>query len=78
MRSSILIFEQENSKVDMCLINAGTLRADRIIPPGTLTTGDLVALLPMLDPMVVLELNGVQLLQVLENGVSQWPALEGR
>ena len=73
-----MIFEQENSKVDMCLINAGTLRADRIIPPGTLTTGDLVALLPMLDPMVVLELNGVQLLQVLENGVSQWPALEGR
>jgi 5'-nucleotidase len=68
----------ENSKVDMCLINAGTLRADRIIQPGTLTTGDLVALLPMLDPMVVLELNATQLLEVLENGVSQWPALEGR
>jgi hypothetical protein len=48
------------------------------LAPGTLTTGDLVSLLPMLDPMVVLELNPTQLLQVLENGVSQWPALEGR
>jgi len=68
----------ESPGVDMCLINAGTLRADRIFPPGLLTTGDLVSLLPMLDPMVVLELNPTQLLEVLENGVSQWPALEGR
>ena len=28
----------ENSKVDMCLINAGTLRADRIIEAGTFET----------------------------------------
>jgi 5'-nucleotidase len=68
----------ESAGVDMCLINAGTLRADKVFPPGLLTTGDLVSLLPMLDPMVVLELCPTQLLEVLENGVSQWPALEGR
>jgi 5'-nucleotidase len=66
------------AKTDMCLINAGTLRADKLFPPGPFTTGDLVSLLPMLDPMVVLELDAVQLELVLNNGVSQWPALEGR
>lgn len=37
-----------------------------------------VSILPMMDESVVLEVNGAQLLQALENGVSQYPALEGR
>jgi 2',3'-cyclic-nucleotide 2'-phosphodiesterase (5'-nucleotidase family) len=32
----------------------------------------------MLDETVVIEATGAQLLGALENGVSQWPALEGR
>jgi 5'-nucleotidase len=63
---------------DIALINAGTLRADRIMKAGALVREDLVALLPMLDPMVILELTTDQLMAVLENAVSQWPALEGR
>ena len=39
---------------------------------------DLTALLPLLDPLVVIELTGEQLAEALENGVSAWPALEGR
>ena len=32
----------------------------------------------MLDPLVLLDVTGAQLCQALENGVSQWPKLEGR
>ena len=32
----------------------------------------------MLDPLVLLDVTGDQLCQALENGVSQWPKLEGR
>ena len=35
-------------------------------------------ILPMLDPLVLLDVTGDQLCQALENGVSQWPKLEGR
>ena len=37
---------------DVTLINSGTLRADRTIPPGVITMLDLTALLPLLDPLV--------------------------
>ena len=37
-----------------------------------------MAILPMVDPLVVLEVTGDQLLQALENGVSKYPRLEGR
>ena len=37
-----------------------------------------MAVLPMTDPLVVLELTGEQLLAALENGVSQYPKWEGR
>ena len=39
---------------------------------------DLVKLLPMLDELCVLGLSGTQLHLALENGVSQYPKLEGR
>ena len=39
---------------------------------------DLMAILPMVDPLAVMEVTGEQLLLALENGVSQYPRLEGR
>lgn len=33
---------------------------------------------PMMDPMIVLAATGEQVWKALENGVSQWPKLEGR
>lgn len=52
----------------VAILNAGTLRADRIIPKGAITVGDLHALLPMADPLAVIELDGAGLLKALENG----------
>lgn len=48
------------------------------VPPGPYRAKDLVTLLPMLDELCVLGLTGAQLLEALENGVSQYPKLEGR
>ena len=39
---------------------------------------DLLAILPMVDSLTVLEVTGAQLLDALENGVSQHPKHEGR
>eukprot|EP01012_Entosiphon_sulcatum_P008574 TRINITY_DN146_c0_g1_i3.p1 TRINITY_DN146_c0_g1~~TRINITY_DN146_c0_g1_i3.p1 ORF type:complete len:611 (-),score=130.21 TRINITY_DN146_c0_g1_i3:160-1992(-) len=69
---------RRSAKADVCILNSGTLRADCIMPKGPFKLKDLVALLPMLDTVAVIEISGAQLLQAFENGVSQWPRLEGR
>jgi hypothetical protein len=45
---------------------------------GPLKVQDLVAILPMLDTTGVLACSGRELVAALENGVSQYPKLEGR
>lgn len=49
-----------------------------IHPEGDFTYKDLVTILPMIDETTVLKVTGQQLLDALENGVSQYPKLEGR
>jgi 5'-nucleotidase len=109
------------SGADCVIMNSGTLRADRLFPPGNLTFLDLQVCacippelaiasrvravevtsadmhhvtshltgtpgtfllaqitLPLMDELCVIGLTGKQLLAALENGVSKWPALEGR
>jgi 2',3'-cyclic-nucleotide 2'-phosphodiesterase (5'-nucleotidase family) len=65
---------------DIALINAGTFRADRFLGQdgGVLTEKDLCALLPIADEFMVVELTAERLLLALENGVSRYPAKEGR
>ena len=60
------------------LLNSGTLRADEITPVGELKARWLVKVLPMVDEMCVLEIDGKTLKEALECGVSMWPRLEGR
>ena len=63
---------------DVAILNSGTLRADRILPKGDIKVRDLHDLLPMADPLAVIELSADGLLKALENGVSKYPAMEGR
>jgi len=65
-------------KADLAVLNSGTLRADAIIEKGSVKMRDLVSLLPMLDELCLLQLSGKQVIDVLENSVSQYPRLEGR
>ncbi|XP_032777105.1 mannosylglucosyl-3-phosphoglycerate phosphatase isoform X2 [Daphnia magna] len=63
---------------DLALLNSGTLRSDRIHPPGPFKIRDLSQILPMLDPLIVVEISGEDLLAALENGVCMYPKLDAR
>ena len=53
-------------------------RSDCIHGAGPFFLKDLLKILPMIDPLVLLELKGKEVLACLENGVSKHPVLEGR
>jgi 5'-nucleotidase len=63
---------------ECCIMASGTIRGDQIYPPGVLKLRDLVNCFPFEDPVVVLRVTGAQIRAALENGVSSYPALEGR
>ncbi|CAE7121238.1 unnamed protein product [Rhizoctonia solani] len=62
---------------DGVLICGGTLRGDSVYS-GDITLGDLLEILPFEDPIVVQALEGETIWNVLEAGLSTWPAQEGR
>jgi hypothetical protein len=43
---------------DLALLNSGTFRSDRVHAPGPFTLRDLNNILPMLDPLIVVEITG--------------------
>lgn len=63
---------------DLVILNSGTLRSDKIHPPGPFTLRDLMSIVPITDPLCVLELSGREVVVALENAVSCYPKLEGR
>lgn len=46
------------TEADFAMINSGTLRSDCIHPKGQFKVKDLFAILPMIDPLVVLKIKG--------------------
>ena len=66
------------TKADAALLNGGCLRSDAIHEKGPLKMKDLKCIVPMVDPLAILEVTGRQLVAALENGVSQYPKHEGR
>lgn len=63
---------------ECALMAAGTIRGDQVYPPGILRLKDILNCFPFEDPVVVLKIQGRDIVEALENGVSQVPALEGR
>jgi len=63
---------------DCALLNSGTLRSDQLHKAGEFTLRDLLAILPMMDDLILLDVSGKMIYEALENGVSMWPKLEGR
>src|SRR5262245_5458598 len=58
---------------DAALINAGSIRADEIIPAGTpIARRSIVQWLPFENRVLLLKVNGEQILGSLENGVSEF------
>lgn len=68
----------EAVNADCAFLNSGSLRSDCVHPIGDFRVRDLKKILPFLDENVVLHVSGTKLHQALENGVSQYPKLEGR
>jgi hypothetical protein len=65
-------------EADCCIMASGTIRGDQIYPPGVLRLKDLINCFPFEDPVVVMKVTGKAIWDALENGVSNYPALEGR
>ncbi|KAJ8594242.1 Metallo-dependent phosphatase [Rhizopogon salebrosus TDB-379] len=63
---------------DGVMLTAGTLRGDSVYPPGNLTVGNILEILPFDDPVVVLELTGQAMWNAMEGALSGFPADEGR
>ncbi|KAL5021091.1 hypothetical protein ScPMuIL_000246 [Solemya velum] len=68
----------EATNADIGFLNSGTFRSDKIHSKGSFLLRDLLTILPLVDELVVIKVSGKQLLDALENGVSKYPALEGR
>ncbi|MBZ4329978.1 bifunctional UDP-sugar hydrolase/5'-nucleotidase [Corallococcus sp. AS-1-12] len=61
---------REATGADVALVNGGAIRADRVLPAGTMTRRELYSLMPYRNELVVLEVTGATLRAALENGVS--------
>jgi len=56
---------------DVALINGGSIRADTVFEPGSLSKHDVLAILPFGTDVVKVEVTGATLRRALEHGVSQ-------
>jgi 5'-nucleotidase len=65
-------------KADCAIMAAGTIRGDQIYPPGPVRVKDITDCFPFEDPVVVIKATGADIWAALENGVSLYPAQEGR
>ncbi|KAF7256500.1 hypothetical protein EG68_06310 [Paragonimus skrjabini miyazakii] len=63
---------------DCAILHSGLFQMDAVVPVGTFTLQHLYQVLPSSTPIVVLEVTGADLIEVLENGVSQVPKLDAR
>ena len=56
---------------DVALMNGGSVRADSIIPIGTITVRDILSMLPFKNKLIKIEVTGAMILAALEHGVSR-------
>jgi 5'-nucleotidase len=63
---------------DCAILNSGAIRSDRNYDPGYLTIGDWTDIFPYRKTLMKTEVSGSLLLKILEQGISKYPALEGR
>jgi 5'-nucleotidase len=62
---------------ELALMNSGSIRGDRVYPPGPITGRTLLAIHPFGNTICTLEITGRVLLQALNSGVSKLPNASG-
>ncbi len=65
-------------EADCCILNGGSLRSDRIHPPGPFTLKDLRDILSFESELVLVEITGKKLHELLENCLSKYEETGGR
>jgi 5'-nucleotidase len=66
------------NKSDVTVMNSGTFRIDKVIEKGFIKMKDIMDLIPMLDPIVIVKVDGEKLHKILECGMSSYPEYEGK
>lgn len=64
-------------ELDIALLNGGSIRTNKVFPPGTLTKADIYAMHPFEDELVLFKLKGKYLKNALERSVSMFPKTFG-
>lgn len=59
------------------MYNSGSFRADNVDPPSPWTEGELAAILPFRNGIVVVRCSGEKLMGILEKSVDLYPLLDG-
>ncbi|WAA12003.1 bifunctional metallophosphatase/5'-nucleotidase [Fervidibacillus halotolerans] len=67
--------KQQDPKTEIALINAGSIRTS--IPMGTITVAEIRNVLPFGSELVLLEIKGKDLVDVLESSVGKYPNESG-
>ena len=71
-----MLWATRSDKTEVCITNGGGIRAS--IKAGNVTVGDVLTVLPFGNTLVDMDLTGAQIIEALENGVSQVEAKAGR
>lgn len=58
---------------DVALVNGGGIRTNRVVPPGPITKRDIHSIVPFVNVLVKLEMDGATLLSALEHSVGDYP-----
>lgn len=67
-----------NAKADIAIVNAGSIRGDRIYPAGPITRRTIIEIHPFGSVICKVAVPGRIVLQALNNGVSKLPATAGQ
>ncbi|MBW3624227.1 MAG: nucleoside hydrolase [Armatimonadetes bacterium] len=67
-----------NVNADLAIMNAGSIRSNRVYPPGTLTRRDILAMHPFGGIVTAVEATGATVKAALEHGVSRLGESVGR
>lgn len=67
-----------DARTDIAIVNAGSIRGDRVYPPGAISRRTLLAVQPFGNKVSAVAVPGSVVLRALNAGIAQWPAPAGR
>ncbi|MDD3419750.1 MAG: bifunctional UDP-sugar hydrolase/5'-nucleotidase [Candidatus Gastranaerophilales bacterium] len=74
--SGALVLEaisKASNDIDAVMINAGTIRGNKILPKGKITKMDVIEMLPFANKMVIVDLKGKDIKSILETSARYAP-----